>query len=84
MTRKEIETEYAVRDGIIRSPGQFEGQPVHAVYFWAAYLDGMSDSDDGTTIRFRVDDDDRKEFPTLKGIRWVRLRQTDQGFIECW
>ena len=45
MTRQDIENAYEVRDGIICSPGKFEGEAVYAPYFWEAYLNGGEDID---------------------------------------
>lgn len=51
MTRKEIEAAYTVVNGIIRSPGKFEGEPVWAPYYWEAYLinHGTSETPDWST-----------------------------------
>jgi hypothetical protein len=67
--------------GIIRSPGKFEGEPRYVPYFWDAYLNGMADDDDGVTLTFDVNDDDRKLFPELEGVKHVYLEESDQGFV---
>lgn len=82
MTRAEIEREYKVVDGVIRSPGKFEGEPVYAPYFWDAFLSGMVDEDDGEYLYFDVNDDDRRIFPELKDVNRVSLREDDQGFVR--
>lgn len=81
MTRADIERDYEVRDGIIRSPGQFEGEAVYVPYFWEAYLNGCADRDDGRILGFDVTADDRIIFPELKGRKTVKLYQRDDGFV---
>ena len=82
MTRRDIESSYTVdANGIIRSPGKFEGEPVYVPYFWDAYLEGFADEDDGEVLTFRVTAEDRAEFPELDGVTTVRLWETDQGFV---
>lgn len=81
MTRQQIETEYAVVDGVIRSPGKFEGEAVYVPYFWDAYLSGMADRDDGTILGFDITAEDKQQFPELKGRRTIKLYQRDDGFV---
>lgn len=81
MTRKEIEEQYNVIDGIIRRAGKFEGEPVYVPFFWDIFLDGFADDDDGTIIKIKVNEEDRKEFPELKGATYVYLRETETGFV---
>lgn len=72
---------YEVRDGIIRSPGKFEGEPVYALHFYDALMNGFADLDDGDVATFEVNDDDRKLFPELANVQNVYLWESDQGFI---
>lgn len=81
MTRADIERDYNVVDGVIRSPGKFEGEPVYAPYFWDAFLNGMQDEDDGEFLLFNVTDEDRVEFPELQGVSQVSLGEDSQGFV---
>lgn len=81
MTRKEIEQEYDVVNGIIRSPGRFEGAPVYVPYFYDIYLNGGADRDDGRVLGFDVTAADKAEFPELKGRRTVKLVEQDIGFV---
>jgi hypothetical protein len=84
MTREEIEREYRVLNGIIRSPGKFEGEMIYVPYFWDAYLNGNADRDDGNVIGFDIDANDKAQFPELKKRRTVKLYQRDDGFVvEC-
>lgn len=82
MRRLDIIKSYTVDErGIIRSPGQFEGERVYVPHFWDLFLNGQADRDDGRVLGFDVTADDRKEFPELKGRRTVRLYQRDDGFV---
>ncbi|MBT8460251.1 MAG: hypothetical protein KJN60_11320 [Boseongicola sp.] len=67
--------------GIITSPGKFEGEPTHAVYFWEAWMNGSWDDFDGDETIFNIDDKDRHRFPALEGVDRVRLWQSEQGFV---
>lgn len=86
MTRQELLAEYDVRDGVIRSPGKFEGEALYVPYFWEFGLQGFSDSedDDGNWV-FSVSDEDRQEFPELaeQGITRITLSESDSGFVYC-
>lgn len=84
MTRKEIEAQFTVVDGRIRSPGRFEGEMVYVPHFWDIGMDGFADRDDGSTWGFDVTQEDKAEFPELKKRRTVKLYQRDDGFVcEC-
>jgi hypothetical protein len=81
MNRQDIEREYRVVDGIIQSPGKFEGEAVYVPYFWDAYLNGMADRDDGKILGFDIDFTDKAMFPELKNRRTVKLYQREDGFV---
>jgi hypothetical protein len=83
MNRKEITEFYEINaNGVITSPGQFEGEPLYVVHFWQAYLEGCADRDNGTVIGFDITPEDREEFPEIpRRKRTIRLVQSDQGFI---
>jgi len=83
MKRDEVKRQYRVdENGVIRSPGKFEGEMLYVPHFWEAYLDGMADDDDGTWMKFNVDEGDRREYPELQGVRTVKLRTDDSGFVH--
>ena len=81
MTRTEVEAEYTVREGIVSSPGKFEGEASWTVAFWALALEGLAYEDDGDTYTFLLDDDDRREWPDLADAERVTLTCDDQGFV---
>lgn len=84
MNRKDIEANYHIENGIIKTPGQFESESLYVPYFWDAYLNGMADRDDGKTISFDLTKEDKTMFPELKGRRTIKLYQRGDGFVcEC-
>ena len=84
MTRQQIEDEYTVEAGRIRSPGKFEGEMVYLPHFYDAYLDGLAEDDDGEVLSFDITPEDREQFPELGCRRVLRLYIRDDGFVcEC-
>lgn len=81
-TRKDILEEYDVdTNGVIRSPGKFEGEMIYAPYFWFLLLDGGADEDNGDVALFRVTDEDRAQFPELDLVTQISLSEDEQGFV---
>lgn len=74
MTRAECEE-------AVKGPGKFEGEAVYVPHFWAIYLDGGADRDDGRIIGFDVNEEDKMLFPELRKRRTVKLMQRDDGFV---
>ena len=72
---------YSEHPNIIKSPGKFEGESIWAPYFWDLYLDGGYDNDDGETVNFVINDEDRKAFPALKEYTKYSFRVSDDGFV---
>jgi len=82
LTRKEIEENYEVENGRIRSPGAFEGEAIYLPYFWSQAMEGFADRDDGKTFTIFITKEDKKLFPELGNRRkTVKMYQTEQGFI---
>jgi hypothetical protein len=79
--REKIESEYHVENGIIKSPGKFEGEPIYAPHFYEIYLNGCADEDDGNVLTFEVNDEDRCAFPELIDVSKVIMSESEQGFI---
>lgn len=82
MTRTEIQANYKIRNGIIMSPGKFEGEPIYAPYFWDLVMDGGAETD-GDFAAFHILTDDRNEFPEI-GSETITIRVwTDgNGFVH--
>lgn len=69
-------------DGCICDFGQFEGEASYVPYFWNVFLDGCHNDDDGDVITVNVEASDVVVFPELNGRKYVRLYQSDDGFIS--
>ena len=82
-SREDVFEHYEVEDGVIRSPGKFEGEAVYVPYLWEVYLNGGAAEDDGETITIDVEDDDRKEFPELDTVVRAYLEEDSNGFVYC-
>ena len=90
MTKKEIKEQYDVNEnGIITSPGKFEGNMDYTVYFWDIYMDGGDnpcyDENDIYLSQFKIDKDDITEFPELKDDlgKFIYLWEDNNGFVYC-
>lgn len=83
MDRDEACRAYNVNeDGIICSPGKFEGEPVFAPVFWDMALEGCATEDLGSVVLFELDDEDRAEWPELGDAKWLALEESEQGFVR--
>lgn len=63
-SRNEIMNAYTVVDGIIQSPGEFEGEPVYAPRYWFLAGEGFADAwegEDDCVSVFEIKDEERKE-----------------------
>jgi len=78
---KTVEEDQDDWEAIVSCPGKFEGEAAYVPYFWDHYLNGFADDDDGEVLRFDVTDEDRRRFPDLGRVDFVKLRETDSGFV---
>jgi hypothetical protein len=84
MTRQHILDNYFVsQQGIIQSPGKFEGQMLYVPYFWEKCLDGQSDIDIDNVYGIEVLNADTAEFPELEGINTLALEESESGFVSA-
>jgi len=81
-TQTEIAKDYDVRNGIIKSPGKFEGEPILTLYYYDAFLNGDGDSidEDSNDLAFNVTAEEAEAFGLTVGDR-VTLTFSDQGFV---
>jgi len=87
-TRRDVELEYEVReDGMIHSPGKFEGEMWYAPIVWGWMMEGMSDesiydddSESNVTDYFKVTSKDRKAFGLGAETYAFAVWESDQGF----
>ena len=74
--------EYMTSNGVITSPGKFEGEPRFAPYFWGIILDGLVQRDETADIDVViVDDEARALFPELRTVTQVALEEDEFGFV---
>jgi len=82
MTRQQVLDSYSVdANGVIRTPGKFEGEPIYAPAYWESALEGAYSFDTGHVFGFALDDAARKEFPELGDAQCLLLEEADQGFV---
>ena len=87
MTRKEISKMYDVENGVIRSPGKFEGNMDYTVHFWDFYLNGCDtpcyNENDVYLSQFTIEKDDTIEFPELQDHigQFIYLWEDGNGFV---
>lgn len=81
MTRHDVLRTYDVKEGVIHSPGRFEGQALYVPYFWNAYLCGNAHEVGADLIQFTVLSSDRTQFPELGSRVVVQLRQRSDGRV---
>jgi hypothetical protein len=82
VTRDEIEGVYDVAGGVITSEGAFQGAPVWAPYLWDLGLAGLAGEPrpDGS-LAFDVTPEHVAEFPELRGLARVVLREDGSGVV---
>lgn len=81
-TRAKVESVFEVKNGIIVTPGKFQGEAVYVPYFWEKALEGWADDEpEEGTYRFLVFPEDVKEFPELGSKRAILIREREDGFV---
>lgn len=83
MERLKILETYRVEQGIIRTPGPFDGQKLYVPYFWQKYLDGDAEEVDADAVFFVVHDREREMFPEIGHRRTIRLRSENLSIREA-
>ena len=84
-----MQDEYDTDNGLICSPGKYEGEPLYVPYLWEIVLDGggepVDDPDrpDATMDLVGLSDDDKRRFPALTGFDHALLWADDNGFVYC-
>lgn len=76
--------EYENDGTYITSPGKFEGEPRYVPYLWDQIMRGGADEDDGSTLKFIINDEDRAIYQELAGVEYVRLWEDDVGFVHSY
>lgn len=92
LTLAQVKSEYDVdQNGIIRSPGQHEGNPSYVPALWSEVIEGSSESifggeENGGELLYDIVGilpEDWKEFPALQDCTKATLEQSENGFIYC-
>ena len=82
--RDVILEDYTVKDGIIQSPGKFEGSPVFVPYYYEMRLMGMWDdtfTQDGRVVDiFDISIEEKRIYPELSGHKRIAIWNDCQGF----
>lgn len=81
--RADIENAFQIDEGgFICSPGMFQGEPLWVPYFWNLCMEVLGEGEGGEKEFLAVvDDDDRREFPELIGIKRIQLVETKDGKV---
>lgn len=66
----------------VSQPGKFEGCAPHVPYFWQLFLEGMAGEDEGDTVVFTVEPEDKELFPELQLGERVVLEEDNVGFVS--
>lgn len=83
VTRAEIEKTYKVNNGVIQSPGKFEGESIYTPYFWELLLEGWGESNGHGEWVFDIEKEDKEQFSELEKYTKAYLTLTDVGFVYC-
>jgi hypothetical protein len=77
--------EFRIDDGVIRTPGKFEGEPAYVPYFWDAVGNGFSEtlhwSGDEVTDIVEIGEEDRAEWPEIPADAVAIHIQEMGGFV---
>ena len=70
--------------GIIVSPGKFEGEQRYSLYFYDLYMNGSwDDEDEDGVLSFNLDEQDWNRYPELRDTKTVFLYEDNYGFVYC-
>jgi hypothetical protein len=82
MTREDILREYKVNEqGIIQSPGKFEGEMLYVPFYLEVAMNGFANFDNGQVYGFIIEPEDRVMFPELGDMKKLYLEHDSNGFI---
>jgi len=69
-------------EGIIVSPGKFQGEPAWVPHFWGYALDGFGEDNPNGSVTVYVENPDIEQWPQLQGIAGVTMHVDDNGFVH--
>lgn len=73
---------YKTHDGIITSPGKFEGERDYVPMLWQQSLDSGETPDEYDVYVLVLDDTDRSQFEDMEALDEVALYEDEQGFVH--
>jgi hypothetical protein len=83
MNRQEVLAAYTVSEqGVIASPGKFEGEMLYVPALWSACLDGCYSFDECGVYGTIFDDCDREEFPEIGESYGILMEESENGFVN--
>jgi hypothetical protein len=82
LKRSDVEKNFKVIGGLIKSPGKFEDEPIYVPYFWQIGLEGCADQDRDGDFVFHIDASDVEMWPELRNITRLQLWEDDNGFVR--
>ena len=83
MNRAEVLALYNVDpNGIIQSPGKFEGEMLYIPVLWAYAAEGGADFDDGHVYGIILCEPDHEEFPELGDTWAILMEESETGFVN--
>lgn len=84
LDKEDLNERYRTENGIIRSPGKYEGEPLYVPYFWEKYvLNGFSSETlhDGinTYDVIEISNEDKEKFDIE--YNYIVLYESNHGFV---
>ena len=84
MNRAEVLAAYTVdANGIIRSPGKFEGEMLYVPALWDIGILGGAAFDEGGVYGYIFDESDHEEFPEIGSAVAILMEESDTGFVTA-
>lgn len=79
-----VQLGYRLNDhGLITSPGKFEGEMYYVPQLWEEVLNGFAAEMNDGSARIELGAEDWQRFPELRGWDYVRLYESDSGFVTA-
>jgi hypothetical protein len=73
---------YTEQDGVITSPGKFEGEPVEVLYYYHLMLEGASSDEGEGWAAFEVTPEEAEEFDLSPDAEVAVLTEDESGFVS--
>ena len=67
--------------GTITQPGKFEGEMYYVPFFWNVVMEGFAEDMSDGSARVELEAEDWQKFPETRGFHYIRLYESDQGFV---